>query len=47
MAAGFSIGFAAAIVVLGASFAAAATGRFSGRIAYGVAALIGLGAVAA
>ncbi|HEV8687839.1 MAG TPA: hypothetical protein VGQ84_11240 [Gaiellaceae bacterium] len=47
MTAEFSIGFAAAIVVLGASFAAGATGRLSGRIAYGVAVLIGLGAVAA
>jgi hypothetical protein len=46
-ATGFSIGFAAAIVVLGASFAAGATGRLSGRVAYALAALVGLGAVAA
>ena len=43
----FSIGFAAAIVVLAASFAAAATGRLSGRSAYALATLTGLGAVAA
>jgi hypothetical protein len=47
MAAGFSIGFAVAIVVLGASFAAGANGRLSSRIAYGLTALIGSGAVAA
>ena len=47
MAAGFSIGFAVAIVVLGASFAAGATGKLSGRLAYAVAALTGLAAMAA
>lgn len=47
VAAGFSIGFAAAIVVLAASFAVAASGRLSGRSAYGLAALTGLGAAAA
>ncbi len=46
-ATGFSIGFAAAIVVLGTSFAAGATGRLSGRVAYTLAALVGLGGVAA
>lgn len=47
MAAAFSIGFAVAIVVLAASFAAAAGGRLSGRSAYALAALTGSGAVAA
>ena len=47
VAAGFSIGFAVAIVVLAASFAFAASGRLSGKTAYGLAALTGLGAVAA
>jgi hypothetical protein len=47
VAAGFSIGFAAAIVVLAAAFAAAAGGRLSGRTAYLLAGLTGIGAVAA
>jgi hypothetical protein len=47
IAEGFSLGFAAAIVVLGASFAAAATGRLSRRVAYALAAAMGLGGVAA
>ena len=47
VAAAFSIGFAAAIVVLAASFALAASGRLSGRTAYGLAAITGSGAVAA
>jgi hypothetical protein len=45
--AGFSILFAAAIVVLAAAFAVAAGGRLSGRTAYALAALTGSGAVAA
>lgn len=47
VAAGFSIGFAAAIVVLAASFALAASGRLTGKTTYGLAALTGVGAVAA
>jgi hypothetical protein len=47
MATDFSIGFAAAIVVLAASFAAGAMGRLSGRAASAVAALLGSAAVAA
>jgi len=47
IAEGFSLGFAAAIVVLGVSFAAAATGRLPRRTAYALAAAMGLGAVAA
>jgi hypothetical protein len=47
VAVAFSIGFAVAIVVLAASFAVAASGRLSGRNAYGLAALTGSAAVAA
>jgi gas vesicle protein len=47
VAAAFSIGFAAAIVVLAASFAIASSGRLSGRAAYGLAALTGCGATSA
>lgn len=47
VAAAFSIGFAVAIVVLAAAFAAAANGRLSGHTAYALAALTGSAAVAA